>query len=160
MEKLKRNTRKIKLKNTIMNSGEKFMIVNVSKKTMVCVTILITLIILAILLRIGICLYNTRDYKEVQATVESIDQEFDEYSSEGISIVHVISFSYTVNGVKYKNCYKQLTKTGYAEGKQITVYYDLEDPGEVRPTMRSEEIVLLGTLFILTMALFLTKNAK
>lgn len=136
------------------------MIVNVSKKTMVCVTILITLIILVILLQIGMCLYNTRDYKEVQATVESIDQEYDEYSSEGTSIVHVISFSYTVNGTEYENCYKQLTKIGYVEGKQITVYYDPDNPKKIRPTMRSEEIVLLGTLFILTMALFLTKNAK
>ena len=102
---------------------------------------------------------HTRDYKKVQATVESIDQEYGEYSSEGTSIVHVISFSYTVDGTEYENCYKQLTKIGYAEGKQITVYYDPEDPGEVRPTMRSEEIVLLGTFFILIMALILTKKA-
>lgn len=143
-----------------MNSGGKFMIVNVSKKTMVCVTILITLIILVILLRIGMCLYNTRDYKEVQATVESIDQEYDEYSSEGTSIVHVISFSYTVNGTEYENCYKQLTKIGYVEGKQITVYYDPKNPKKIRSTMSSEEIVFGGTLFILTMALSLMKNAK
>ena len=136
------------------------MIVNVSKKTMVCVTILITLIILVILLRIGMCLYNTRDYKEVQATVESIDQEYDEYSSEGTSIVHVISFSYTVNGTEYENCYKQLTKIGYVEGKQITVYYDPKNPKKIRSTMSSEEIVFGGTLFILTMALSLMKNAK
>lgn len=135
------------------------MTVNVSRKTMICVTILVALIILVILLRIGMCLYNTRDYKKVQATVESIDQEYGEYSSEGTSIVHVISFSYTVDGTEYENCNKQLTKIGYAEGKQITVYYDPEDPGEVRPTMRSEEIVLLGTFFILIMALILTKKA-
>lgn len=56
--------------------------INVSKKTMYMVIILICLIGAIVIGRIFCCMYATKDYKKVSATVTEIDWRYGEYNNE------------------------------------------------------------------------------
>ena len=121
---------------------------------------LVVLVVLAIIIvRIVFCIFQTRDFKRIDATIVSVDEEYDEYSSGDTTIVHKICFTYEINKVLYKNSFEELTKAGYSKGKKITIYYNPSNPEEIRPSFRSETIAGLGTLVIFILCLIMTMKA-
>lgn len=133
--------------------------INVSKRFMASVSLLVLVVLVIIIVRIISCIFQTRDFKRIDATIVSVDGEYDEYSSGDTTIVHKICFTYEINKSVYKNSFEELTKLGYSKGKNITIYYNPDNPEEIRPNMRSESIAGLGTLVIFILCLIMTMKA-
>ncbi len=135
--------------------------VNVSKKTMMAVTLCVLAIILIIVGKIAVCMYTTRGYVKTEGTVVSVDKSLKHSaSSTKKSMIYNISYTYVVDGKEYNNSFKTIVKFGLKPGKSFGVYYNKDNPSEVRGSFRTDCLLLMCTMVLESVCVAMTLKAE
>ena len=113
---------------------------------------------------IGLVMIKTHDYVKTDATIDKII--YDDYRSTDDDVSTVTTY-YKVSYVSYADCTsKQYTAdiakgmfTNKTENDKLTVYYNPDNPEELRPDMSHEifAVIIFG-LMLIGVIVFITKG--
>lgn len=128
------------------------------------IAVFITIMLIWCVSGIGLIIIKTHDYVKTDATINKII--YDDYRSPNDDTSTVITY-YQVSYVSYTDCTsKQYTAdivkgmfTNKTENDKLTVYYNPDNPEELRPDMSHGIIgVIMFGLMLIGVIVFITKG--
>lgn len=132
------------------------MTVNVSKKTMVLIDVFILIITIVMLGGLFIEYSKTNNYVKTKGYIKKIDYKY----IEGNKKVKIVVCKYSANGKEYIHTYETHMLMGLKFNKSMNVYYNPENPYQVRELQYSNIIATMGSLSIFMICLYITIKYK
>lgn len=128
------------------------------------IAVFITIMLIWCVSGIGLIMIKTHDYVKTDATINKII--YDDYRSTDDNVSTVTTY-YQVSYTSYADCTsKQYTAdtvkgmfVNKTENDKLTVYYNPDNPGELRPDMSYEifAVIIFG-LILIGIIVFITKG--
>lgn len=128
------------------------------------IAVIIAIMFVWCISEIGLVMIKTHDYVKTDATIDKII--YDDYRSTDDDVSTVTTY-YKVSYVSYADCIsKQYTAdiakgmfTNKTENDKLTVYYNPDNPEELRPDMSHEifAVIIFG-LMLIGVIVFITKG--
>ena len=139
--------------------------VKATKKSILTVAVLVTLILMFFVVSMALKLIRTGDYTKTRAVVTGIarSDSFTNYSDRQHSKVWQVEFRYEAAGAVHEGRCRTLLPFLYKEGQEINVRYDPAAPGVLRDRFAQEAGILMIVFcgaFLAVLVLFYGKAEK